>query len=229
MDPHFVWPWVHWTHCIDLCQAGSNFSYQYLNSLVSSWPHSSKDPHTPFGRYYCHRFEEIFYESFSKNHSFSQKVIWEKETSQEQHIDFHCHKPNVAKLKWFHDYWPVATLHECAPSCKDIQHLPQNKKSTWDMCSASSLNSRKNWFAFTHKNKITPKVTIECTFWPVVLGLIRMVTMMSMIYQWRALQGEEPGWSHYGLLSFIRKNDSQSCAKLNHQTNSTQWNFHGMS
>ena len=29
MDPHFFWPWVQWTLCIDLSQAESNFSYQY--------------------------------------------------------------------------------------------------------------------------------------------------------------------------------------------------------
>ena len=41
LDPHFIWPWVQWTLCIDLSQAGSNFSYGILKSLVCSWPHSS--------------------------------------------------------------------------------------------------------------------------------------------------------------------------------------------
>ena len=33
MYPHFNWPWVQWTLCIDLSQAGSNFSYWYLEVL----------------------------------------------------------------------------------------------------------------------------------------------------------------------------------------------------
>ena len=41
LDPHFIWPWVQWTLCIDLTQAGSNFSYGILKSLVCWWPHSS--------------------------------------------------------------------------------------------------------------------------------------------------------------------------------------------
>ena len=41
LDPHFIWPWVQWTLCIDLIQAGSNFSYGILKSLVCWWPHSS--------------------------------------------------------------------------------------------------------------------------------------------------------------------------------------------
>ena len=41
LDPHFIWPWVQWTLCIDLSQAGSNFSYGVLKSLVCWWPHSS--------------------------------------------------------------------------------------------------------------------------------------------------------------------------------------------
>ena len=41
LDPHFIWPWVQWTLCIDLSQAGSNFSYGILKSLVCWWPHSS--------------------------------------------------------------------------------------------------------------------------------------------------------------------------------------------
>ena len=41
LDPHFIWPWVEWTLCIDLSQAGSNFSYGILKSLVCWWPHSS--------------------------------------------------------------------------------------------------------------------------------------------------------------------------------------------
>ena len=41
LDPHFIWPWVQWTLCIDLRQAGSNFSYGVLKSLVCWWPHSS--------------------------------------------------------------------------------------------------------------------------------------------------------------------------------------------
>ena len=41
LDPHFIWPWVQWTLCIDLSQAVSNFSYAILKSLVCWWPHSS--------------------------------------------------------------------------------------------------------------------------------------------------------------------------------------------
>ena len=41
MDPHFSWPWVQWTHYNDLSQAGSNFSYQYREVLVSWWPQIS--------------------------------------------------------------------------------------------------------------------------------------------------------------------------------------------
>ena len=41
LDPHFIWPWVQWTLCIDLSQAGPNFSYGILKSLVCWWPHSS--------------------------------------------------------------------------------------------------------------------------------------------------------------------------------------------
>ena len=36
LDPHFIWPWVQWTLCINLSQAGSNFSYG-----ICWWPHSS--------------------------------------------------------------------------------------------------------------------------------------------------------------------------------------------
>ena len=41
LDPHFIWQWVQWTLCIDLTQAGSNFSYGILKSLVCWWPQSS--------------------------------------------------------------------------------------------------------------------------------------------------------------------------------------------
>ena len=41
LDPYFIWPWVQWTLCIDLSQAGSDFSYGILKSLVCWWPHSS--------------------------------------------------------------------------------------------------------------------------------------------------------------------------------------------
>ena len=41
LDPHFIWPWVQWTLCIDFSQAGSNFSYGILKSLICWWPHSS--------------------------------------------------------------------------------------------------------------------------------------------------------------------------------------------
>ena len=49
--------WVQWTHCIDLCQAGSNFSYNYLevfSQLVT--PLQQKFPHFTWvvPQYHCH-------------------------------------------------------------------------------------------------------------------------------------------------------------------------------
>ena len=71
MDPHFCWPWVQWTHYIDLIQAGSNFSYRYLEVLVSWWPQIT----------------------LAEPFIFRKKVIiWENETSQKQHNEFLCKK-----------------------------------------------------------------------------------------------------------------------------------------
>ena len=47
LDPHFFKPWVQWTLCIDPSQAGSNFSFTYLEvpsqlvtRLQQRFPHS---------------------------------------------------------------------------------------------------------------------------------------------------------------------------------------------
>ena len=133
MDPHFFRPWVQWTHCIDLNQAGSNFIYWHREvpgqlattlqqrSLYSIW--TALLPSAGV----C----GLGIRTDSTNHSqrtthFHKKVIiWENETSHQQHNEFICQTKTwhcwgrveknifvqlIAKLKWFSDYWHLFAL-----------------------------------------------------------------------------------------------------------------------
>ena len=100
MDPHFSWPWVQWTLCIDLSQA--DFSYQYhevpgpAKNPIPTWTvllppvvvwglEWSRPCHHIEGYYRC--LENRFHKSLSKNHSFSQK-------------SFHLRKWNIIRKSW---------------------------------------------------------------------------------------------------------------------------------
>ena len=102
--------------------------------------------------------KDWFHKSLPKNHSFSQKV-WENETSQEQHKEFpyqkspylrlmmsikkqHIFVQLLAKLKWFYDYRPPSINMQFLVRKYSICPRMKSQFGT-----ASSLNSRENWFA----------------------------------------------------------------------------------